>query len=130
MAGNERLDQFLRHVAEQRFYAKWGNWGTPRRFGFYLSNLFKGINLTSKRILDVGAGVGAFSVYMALRGAEFVYALEPECDGSQQGMQAKFDRLVEQLAISNVRLDRRTLEQVAATLDVFDVVLLHNCHPF
>src|SRR5688572_26439337 len=53
---------------------------------FYLSNLFENVDLTGKEVLDVGGGRGLLSFYAAVEGAQRAICLEPETDGSRNGM--------------------------------------------
>lgn len=122
-----QLQRFLGLVQEERFFSPAGNWGTPQRLGFYLDRLFRGIDVQGKRALDIGAGTGVFSIALALRGAAEVCALEPEVAGSQSTMSERFERMVRQVGVTNVRLERKTLEEALPTLKPFDLVLLHNC---
>lgn len=48
----------------------------------YLDIMFEGILLDGTRVLDIGAGDGTHSLYMATQGAD-VLALEPEAAGSE-----------------------------------------------
>jgi SAM-dependent methyltransferase len=122
-----QLERFLRFVQEEGLFSAGGNWGTPVRLRFYLEGLFSGIDLAGKRALDVGAGSGVFSVYLALRGASEVYALEPELAGSQDRMAERFQRMVREVGVTGVQLRRATFEEALPSLTPFDLVLLHNC---
>ncbi len=124
---NAQLARFFRFVAEERFFASHGNWGTPARLRFYLDSLFRGIYLKDRRVLDVGAGTGIFSVYLSIMGAEKVYALEPEQAGSQEKGVQRFVALTKELRLSNIVLERKTIEDAVFVPDSFDLILLHNC---
>src|SRR5262249_2180445 len=115
-----------RLVERERFFKPHGNWGTPARLRFYLENLFAGIAIEGKRVLDVGAGSGVFSVYLALCGAAEVCALEPEAAGSRPRTAQRFGQMVEETGASNVTLRPQRFEDAAPTLAPFDVVLLHD----
>lgn len=122
-----RLQRFLGLVQEQRYFSPWGNWGTADRLRFYLDRLFGGIDVEGKRALDIGAGNGVFSIALALRGASEVCALEPEAAGSNSAMIERFLRMIQQVSVTNVRLERKTLQEALPGLEPFDLVLLHNC---
>ena len=47
--------------------------------------LFRGVELRGKDVLEIGSGRGLLSIYLAMRGAR-VTSLEPEMAGSQSGM--------------------------------------------
>jgi 2-polyprenyl-3-methyl-5-hydroxy-6-metoxy-1,4-benzoquinol methylase len=122
----DRVEQLFRLVERERFFSPRGNWGTAARLRFYLENLFAGIAIEGKRVLDIGAGSGVFSVYLALCGAAEVCALEPEVAGSRTRTAERFERMVQVTGASNVTLRPQTFEDAAPTLAPSDVVLLHN----
>jgi SAM-dependent methyltransferase len=122
-----RLRRFLELVQEQRFFSPNGTWGTSDRLRFFLDRLFDGIDVEGKRCLDVGAGNGVFSIALGLRGASEVCALEPEAAGSNSAMSERFLRMIGQVGVTNVRLERKTLQEALPGLRPFDLVLLHNC---
>jgi len=123
----DELDDFFTYVSNAGFFWPGGNWGTPRRFRRYLERLFSGVEIKGKHVLDVGAGNGVFSAYLALRGAGSVCALEPEQAGSQVNMTLKFQKMLRSLGLSNVALHTKTLQEIVPPTSAFDLVLLHNC---
>ena len=52
--------------------------------------ILHGIDLTGKRVLDVGCGPGAWCFWSVLNGASFAQGLEPEAAGSSPGMVGTF----------------------------------------
>ena len=50
----------------------------------------RGRPVAGRRLLDIGAGDGLYSLYAAAAGAERVVALEPEADGSSAGVTSRF----------------------------------------
>jgi SAM-dependent methyltransferase len=98
----------------------------PHRYTVYLERLFHGVALAGRRVLDVGGGSGLISFYAGARGASVV-CLEPGDAGSDPRMEAVYRRLEASLGDAvDVRLDRRTFQQLDAEADAFDVVVLHN----
>ena len=98
----------------------------PRRYEREAGFLFEGIAVAGKRVLDVGAGRGAFSVWAALQGAASVVALEPELDGSTAGSSVAFEQVVEDFGLSDrVELRRVPLEQLESRAE-FDLVLMNG----
>lgn len=93
---------------------------------FYLDNLFEETNLKDKRILDIGAGSGVFSCYMALAGAKEVIGLEPEMEGSRNNYISKFQQLKDKLNITNVTLKPLTFQDFNGEGEEFDIILLHH----
>jgi SAM-dependent methyltransferase len=122
----DRIERLFSLVERERFFSPGGNWGTAARLRFYLENLFAGIAIEGKRVLDIGAGSGVFSVYLALCGAAEVCALEPEVAGSRSRTAERFEQMVADTGASNVTLRPQTLESAAPALAPFDIVLLHN----
>lgn len=92
----------------------------------YLKELFKGIELSEKNILDIGAGTGIYSCYMAMNGAAEIVSLEPELEGSGNGYTAKFEDLKNSLELNNVFLKPSTFQSFDNEEKKFDVVLLHH----
>src|SRR5215475_13915542 len=92
----DALERLFRLVERERFFHPRGNWGTAARLRFYLENLFAGIAIEGRRVLDIGAGSGVFSVYLALCGAAEVCALEPEVAGSRTRTAERFERMVQE----------------------------------
>jgi SAM-dependent methyltransferase len=120
------VERLFRLVERERFFSPGGNWGTAARLRFYLENLFAGIAIEGKRVLDIGAGSGVFSVYLALCGAAEVCALEPEVAGSRSRTAERFEQMVAETGASNVTLRPLTLQDAAPALAPSDIVLLHN----
>jgi SAM-dependent methyltransferase len=98
----------------------------PGNLRFYLRHLFRGIDLRGRRVLDVGAGDGIYSLYAAAAGAEHVVALEPEAQGSRQGMRRRFERARRRLGVEEVELRPDTFQDFDPHGEAFDVVLLHS----
>jgi SAM-dependent methyltransferase len=96
------------------------------RADFWIQQSLREIPLKGKTVLDVGAGVGSFTCYMAKHGAKEVVALEPDLDGSGDGKGlAALARRVEGLGLSNVTYREDTFQGYEAGNKRFDVVLLH-----
>src|SRR5436309_10690104 len=73
----------------------------PDNRRFAMRELFQGVPLDGREVLDVGAGDGRASLYAASAGARHVLALEPEAAGSSEGMQAHFDHSARELELSD-----------------------------
>jgi len=94
-------------------------------FRFYLGYLFEGVDLAGRRMLDIGAGDGRYSLYAASNGAAHVVALEPEQAGSRVGASTLFEDAATRLGLENVTLLPERLQDFEGPDDEFDVLLLH-----
>lgn len=104
-----------------------GLYSSRRSLEFYLNFLFKDMSFKGKSMLDIGAGTGIFSFYAACMGASEVISLEPEAEGSSQGMMEIFKKL--QSGLMNqvkVKLVPKTLQDFNSNDRKFDIILLHD----
>ncbi|UCG52465.1 MAG: class I SAM-dependent methyltransferase [Candidatus Latescibacterota bacterium] len=90
-----------------------------------LEDLFGGIDLDNKRVLDIGGGSGVYSFYAACMGAKEVICLEPEADGSMGDEFEVYDRLRSTLDRVTVKIDTRTIQEYGNDRGKFDVILMH-----
>ena len=88
-----------------------------------MESLFRGIDFTGKRVLDIGGGDGVYSFYAAAMGARDVVCLEPEAAGSIGGELSMFDRLRAEMPELPVTLVRRTVADFRDE-EGFDVVAM------
>jgi SAM-dependent methyltransferase len=93
-----------------------------RAYRRYLSYMFKDVDLDGKRVLDVGAGEGQFSLYMAHEGAD-VLAIEPEFEGSSSEMYATLSELAGEYDTLSAR--PVTFQELDVD-ESFDLVFMHN----
>ena len=93
---------------------------------FQMQNLFEGVELRGRTVLDIGGGNGVYSFYAAAAGASSVLCLEPEAEGSTSRVIDTFQRLRERMGFDNVTIDPVTLQDFAPRGRTFDVVLLYN----
>jgi len=98
---------------------------TPRRMKYNCESAFAGIELRDKSILEIGAGKGILSAYMASF-ARHVVAMEPEAAGSSEGVLAMIAKLRDRLAIENLQVVTTKLQEYDAGNQSFDVVVLHD----
>jgi SAM-dependent methyltransferase len=96
---------------------------------FYLNNLFENVDFTDKEVLDVGGGRGLLSFYAAVEGARRAICLEPEVDGSRNGMINAYNEIRSEFPESlPVNLIPLTLQDYLKQTgpDSFDVIIMHN----
>lgn len=114
----ELLRNFYENVAPDAGYA-------PASARYYFPNLFRGVSLKDRRVLDIGGGRGLYSLYAACQGARVV-CLEPVVDGSSTDMIDRFRRLQAKLPAAPVDFQQTMLQDYQASDHSFDVILMHN----
>ncbi|WP_205511030.1 class I SAM-dependent methyltransferase [Longitalea arenae] len=116
-------DHFFDIVVKKKLYSSKGN------LKFHLNGLFDHVDLSQKEVLDIGGGKGLLSLYAAVKGARKVVCLEPELDGSRNGMISGYQELRNELPESlPVELLPVTLQDYLqkAGSEKYDVVVLNN----
>lgn len=116
------IDNYYKVVVDNGFYTK------SSRLKFYLeSQLFDGIDFANKSLIDIGGGNGLFGFYAAVNGASKVVVMEPEFDGSSQGMISEFNSINSHLGnLNNISHTRQVLEEYDRKNNQFDYILIHN----
>lgn len=97
-----------------------------RRYQKRTNFLFHQIPLKGRRLLDVGCGRGAFALWAALHGADYVLGLEPESDGSTSGTLATFKGLIEDLGLGGKVEARGLFLEELSEVQAFDVIIMYN----
>jgi SAM-dependent methyltransferase len=98
---------------------------SDKRIEFWIRQSLRHLDFREKTVLDVGAGTGTFTCYLAQRGARHVVALEPDLDGSGSGAGlATLSDRVQSLGLKNVSSSNQTFQSYE-TEKRFDIVLLH-----
>jgi 2-polyprenyl-3-methyl-5-hydroxy-6-metoxy-1,4-benzoquinol methylase len=116
--GDDDLRRTIASIAPKVGFQDARRYETTSRF------LFEDVPLEGRRVLDVGAGAGALSVWAALQGASAVVALEPELDGGTKGASAALERAVAELDLADtIELRREPIERLLDR-DPFDVAVL------
>jgi SAM-dependent methyltransferase len=119
----KNVNHFFDLMVRRKMYSKKAN------LKFYVNTLFENVDLAGKNVLDVGGGRGLLSFYAAVNGAQKVICLEPETDGSRNGMKQAFhDLLMEFPESLPVQLLPLTLQEYLLQADagMFDVIIMHN----
>jgi len=119
MAGGRMTDTYFELLKQHGFATsiKWTK--------FQLEDVFDGVDLKNKRMIDIGGGSGIYSFYAAVRGARDIVCLEPEADGSSTRSTGFFGVLRSALPSAPVRLDSRTIQEYPIDDGPFDVVFMH-----
>lgn len=84
---------------------------------------FAGVDLGGRSALDIGAGEGYTSFYLACSGAARVVSLEPEAAGSRGGAKRKFMHIRERLGANQVEFRPETLQEFDACGERFDMLI-------
>ena len=92
---------------------------------FMLSDFYKGIDLQDKTVLDIGCGVGLFSIYARCNGAKSVVGLEPVAQGSTSGVLNKFRKSIALLQLHNIKVLPCTIQNYNTPKN-FDVIVLYD----
>lgn len=103
-----------------------GGYGSVSRALFRCAEVYKGVDLAGKAVLEIGAGAGVFSAFAAINGANRVVALEPETAGSSEGYQFKIQQMAHGLGATNLEVRGDTIQEYEANGTVFDIVLSCN----
>ncbi len=116
------LDKYISFVMKEKLHSSKGN------LSFYLEYIFRGIDFSGKRVLDIGGGSGLLSTFCAVsKGASEVVCLEPEIGGTQLDATEKFMEARSTLGVSDkARLEKSTLQAYDAGNRKFDIIISHD----
>lgn len=110
MNNNELKKRFYDYLRQNKI------WWSPERLNYSLGLHFRGLQIDGKRILEIGAGHGLFSVWCASNGAKEIVAIEPEGAGSTSGVNKFFKECSNAIGLSE------QVKHMAMTLDEFNNV--------
>lgn len=99
---------------------------SPQRLRYRMRQVYRDVPIAGRRILEIGAGAGAFSLYTAASGAARVVAIEPEAAGSTSGVFGKLERALGRLGLKNLEASATTFQEFDAKDESFDVILSFN----
>ena len=92
-------------------------------YNYQKSQMFRGIDLKGKRLLDIGSGRGLTAIWALEQGCEFVSSMEPEEAGSRNGMiDLQRDRF-NACGHSNYKFLTCTFQEFDNQGDTFDVIV-------
>ena len=106
---------------------KYGMYSTVRNLKSYLEYFFGQYDLFEKNVLDVGGGSGLLTFYAAYSGST-VTCVEPQGDGSSDGMNERFIRVRDDLGIPEYRaqLARSTIQSFDFGSNQYDLIVMSN----
>jgi SAM-dependent methyltransferase len=94
----------------------------PPAFAHTLANMFRGVDFTGKRVLEVGSGRGLLAIYMGMRGAN-VLSMEPEMVGATSGVIAQQEARLKALGMTNVKVINADFNTWDPGDERFDVIV-------
>lgn len=116
-----KLKEFKELAVKKRLYK------APNRLEFRARQVFSGVDLQGKSLLEIGSGDGIYSIWAKLHGAKKVVALEPEVDGCDYDVKEMFNSLMKDLKIKNVTCVPETIQGFVSQDDEkFDIVLSNS----
>lgn len=114
------VERYFQLIDEKRLWSSSANWR------FYVEQLFEGVALAGRRMLDVGAGTGLLGLYAACQGATRVVCLEPEAAGSTANVRKVFHGLVSELGCGQAQMLPLTFQDFDPGDERFEVVMVHH----
>lgn len=97
-----------------------------RRLRFRMDVAYEEVEFSGRRVLDIGGGMGAHTLYAAASGAKYVLNLEPEGAGGADGEVARFDALRKELGYQQAMIERCTIQAWRPPAEPFDIVLIQD----
>jgi hypothetical protein len=105
--------------------------GLKRTYGldwYFRGQIFKGIDLNSKRLLDIGGGNGLASIWSLIQGGcKEAIVLDPFDSGSNSHMFQQYQKMKQVSGVGDrLQLHNGTLQNFGFNKGIFDIVLMHN----
>ena len=116
----DKIDRFC------EYYLKNGTYKSKKRLLFRCKQVFKGIDIMGKDMLEIGAGRGVFSSFAAVNGANKVMAMEPEAEGSSSNSSELLRNICDKCSIGNLVFSNQTIQEFDPKKEKFDIILLYN----
>jgi SAM-dependent methyltransferase len=114
------MQHYFKVVTQKKMYSN------PKNLQFHMNAIFDGMEFSNKKVLDIGGGKGLYTFYSAAMGAQTAICLEPEGDGSNDGVHDLFREVNQTLGLENAQLKANTLQQFDPGHQTFDLILMHN----
>jgi SAM-dependent methyltransferase len=104
---------------------KMGLWNHGFDFPRSCSQLFRDIDFTGKRMMEIGCGKGVLCLWAALQGASEVVGLEPLAEGAYDSSECHrdFESMARQLELPQAKILPVTVQQYTGIENHFDIVL-------
>ena len=96
----------------------------PAGYRYSMEQLFQGIQLRDRSVLEIGSGRGLISLHCAVQGASRVLSMEPEMEGSTGGVTAIQQQRTEELGLDTVELLRQDFHDADLEGQSFDAVIM------
>ena len=110
----------LLHYFKVKGYIK-----SEKVFNYNCEELFWGISLENKSLLDIGSGKGLHSLWASIHGLSNVVALEPDHEGSSSKSYDICREILIEREIKKYDLIPETIQDYESEVP-FDIILLHN----
>jgi SAM-dependent methyltransferase len=91
-----------------------------------MNQVYAGVPVAGKTVLEIGAGSGAFSLFTAGFGARRVVAIEPESHGATEGALGQLRRSADYVGLDNIELHPVTFQEFSGEPASFDILLSWN----
>jgi len=92
-----------------------------------LDRTFQGIHFNGARVLDVGSGRGLMTLHAAMKGASKVVSMEPELEGSTDGVFEMQKERANRLGLDNIEFLAEDFNHWQNPGERFDVILCMAC---
>ncbi len=101
------------------------NAGSAKSLRWESDFLFGDVDVSAYGFLDIGGGIGLGTFYAACAGATEAVCLEPEAEGSTQGVRKRFAQIAEALGVKNARILDSTFQAFEAEPRTFGTIFLN-----
>lgn len=109
-----------------RISANGSGYKSPARYAARAGFLFSGIDLSNKAVLDIGCGLGTWSLWAGIHGAAQVLGIEPEKLGSTNGTFEKFEKTISKVGLrGRVKASNIPLEDMTER-KAFDIAIAYS----